>query len=83
MSIFEVVGEISVGGSVFGLKLVVIAGSLIVVMDDEGDGGSGGAVLIYAREDLDFIGFLSLGGDFGLTGSASVELGLDFLDGDG
>ena len=60
------------GGTVFGAEFVVVAGALVFVTDDEGDGGAGGAVVFDAGEDLDLVGFLALGDDFGLSGAASV-----------
>lgn len=52
------------GRAEFFAEFIVVAGSLVLVSDDEGNGGSGGDIVFDAGKDFDLIGFLALGGDF-------------------
>ncbi len=82
-SVLGVVSEIGMRWAEFVAEFVVVAGALILIPDEEGDGGSGGETGLDAREDFDLVGFLALSDDFGLSRAAAVEFKLDFFGGDG
>ena len=60
------------GGPVEVLEMVVGARTGIVVTNQKGNGGAGGPALEHPRQDFDPIGFISLGGESALAGTASV-----------
>ena len=57
-------------------QVAVIAGTLVLVGDVEGDGRAGGQALEHAGKDADGIGFLAFGGRGALSGLAQVKLAL-------
>lgn len=69
-------------GAVFGLHLVVVATPVVLVHDEEGDGGAEGLAIKNAGEDLNVVGFLALGDDFALAWASAIEFGLDLFGGD-
>ena len=68
-------GEVGVPGAVLVLDVAVVAGSLVLISDQHGDGGAGGSALEHAGEDLGVIRLITLRGDLRLPGPAALEIG--------
>lgn len=76
-AILGVVGVVGVGGPVYFGHLVVGFGTVVLVANEDGDGGAEGFSFEGAGEDFALVGFVAGGGDFGLAGAAAVEFDLE------
>ena len=80
-AIFGVIGVVGMAGTVFVADVGVILGALIDILDDKRDGRAGGQllrhplVLKHAGENFHRVGFLALGDELRLAGTAAVEIG--------
>jgi len=76
-AVFQVVGEVGVARAVgFGDGAIVLA-ALVGIFDLQGDWCAGGVALVGAGQDPHLVGFLALGGKFGLARAAAVQERLD------
>jgi len=75
--VFLVEGEIGVSGAEEVADFFVFGGVLVLVVNDEADGGAGCFAFEDAGEDFDGVGFFALGDDFALAGFAAVHFFLD------
>ena len=70
-------------GTEFVADLAIILGALIDILDQQPDGRAGGQLPLHplvledAGENFHRIGFLALGDEFALAGTAAVQIGLD------
>ena len=82
-AVFLLVAVVRMAGAEPLLDLGVVLGALILVVDDQPDGGPGGAPLEHARQDLHPIRFPALGGVAAGAGFAPVQVVLQVRLGDG
>ena len=80
-AVFGDVGKIGVRGAELVAQFVVSLRAVVGVAHEQGDWRSRGLSLIDAGEDFDAVAFVARSGKRALSGTAAVELGLDFFGG--
>ena len=75
-TIFIKIGVVGMGGTEERAQVLIVLRVLILVSDDEADGGAGRAPFEDAAEQLYVVGLGALGGQRALAGAAAVELAL-------
>lgn len=75
----DVAGEIGVAGAGEDLEILIVPRTLVLVADDHGQGGAGGAAVQGAGQDSGDIALQASGGGFVPAGGAAGHLDADFL----
>ena len=79
MAVFGLPGIVGMAGPVSFGQMSVVAGALVFIGNQKGDGSTGCPALEYAAKHLYGIAFLSLGDDGALPGPAPVEFVLNIV----